>query len=44
MAPDKTQPAETPVTEIEHLKAGVRAKVRHPFRTVRRQTGHVADM
>ena len=26
---------------IEHLKAGVRAKVEHPFRVIKRQFGHV---
>jgi IS5 family transposase len=33
--------ARTLVDEIERLKAGVRAKVKHPFRTVRGQRGPV---
>ncbi|EMD5194660.1 transposase, partial [Pseudomonas aeruginosa] len=29
------------INKIEKLKAGIRAKVEHPFRVIKRQFGHV---
>ena len=38
---DKGSAADAMMNEAEKLKAGVRAKVEHPFRVVKRQFGHV---
>lgn len=38
---DKTHKADAMLDEAEKLKAGVRAKVEHPFRVIKRQFGHV---
>ena len=38
---DKGDAADAMLDEAEKLKAGVRAKVEHPFRVVKRQFGHV---
>lgn len=38
---DKKHPIEGLVHQLEKLKAGIRAKVEHPFRVVKRQFGHV---
>jgi IS5 family transposase len=38
---DKGHAADAMLDEAEKLKAGVRAKVEHPFRVVKRQFGHV---
>ena len=34
-------PIDALIDKIEKLKAGIRAKVEHPFRVVKRQFGHV---
>lgn len=38
---DKAQPLGRLMEELEKLKAGIRAKVEHPFRVIKRQFGHV---
>ena len=38
---DKTHEADAILDQAEKLKAGVRAKVEHPFRVIKRQFGHV---
>lgn len=38
---DKTRPADALLDAAEKLKAGVRAKVEHPFRVLKRQFGYV---
>ena len=38
---DKGHAADAMLDEAEKLKAGVRAKVEHPFRVIKRQSGHV---
>ena len=38
---DKGHAADAMLDEAEKLKAGVRAKVEHPFRVVKRQFGHI---
>ncbi|PYE73764.1 DDE family transposase [Xylophilus ampelinus] len=38
---DKTRPVDALVVRLEKLKAGIRAKVEHPFRVIKRQFGHV---
>ena len=38
---DKTNEADVMLDQAEKLKAGVRAKVEHPFRVIKRQFGHV---
>ena len=38
---DKTHEADAMLDQAEKLKAGVRAKVEHPFRIIKRQFGHV---
>ena len=38
---DKARPADALLDAAEKLKAGVRAKVEHPFRVIKRQFGHV---
>jgi IS5 family transposase len=38
---DKSKPIDALVDKIEKLKAGVRAKVEHPFRVIKRQFGFV---
>ena len=38
---DKTHEADAMLDQAEKLKAGVRAKVEHPFRVIKRQFGHV---
>jgi IS5 family transposase len=38
---DKTNPVQSVIDQIERLKAGIRAKVEHPFRVIKRQFGHV---
>ncbi|MBK6747113.1 IS5 family transposase [Ottowia sp.] len=37
----ENSPADALLDKIERLKAGVRAKVEHPFRVIKRQFGHV---
>jgi len=38
---DKTRRSHQLIDELERLKAGIRAKVEHPFRVIKRQFGHV---
>jgi IS5 family transposase len=38
---DKTQRSHRLIDELERLKAGIRAKVEHPFRVIKRQFRHV---
>lgn len=38
---DKTNPADALIDQAEKLKAGVRAKVEHPFRVIKRQFGFI---
>ena len=38
---DKTNEADAMLDQAEKLKAGVRARVEHPFRVIKRQFGHV---
>lgn len=38
---DKTHQADAMLVQAEKLKAGVRAKLEHPFRVIKRQFGHV---
>ena len=38
---DKNNAADALLDTVEKLKAGVRAKVEHPFRVIKRQFGHV---
>jgi transposase, IS5 family len=38
---NKTNEADAMLDQVEKLKAGVRAKVEHPFRVIKRQFGHV---
>ncbi len=38
---DKNKPIDALIDKIEKLKAGVRAKVEHPFRVIKRQFGFV---
>jgi IS5 family transposase len=38
---DKANAADALLDQVEKLKAGVRAKVEHPFRVIKRQFGHV---
>ena len=38
---DKENEADARVDKAEKLKAGIRAKVEHPFRVIKRQFGHV---
>jgi IS5 family transposase len=38
---DKTKLVEQLTDQLERLKAGIRAKVEHPFRVIKRQFGHV---
>lgn len=38
---DKARAVDRLIDEIERLKFGVRAKVEHPFRVIKRQFGHV---
>ena len=38
---DKTHEADAMLDQAEKLKAGIRAKVEHPFRVIKRQFGHV---
>ena len=38
---DKTKTVDSLIDQLEKLKAGVRAKVEHPFRVIKRQFGHV---
>ena len=38
---DKTRPVDALIDKLEKLKAGIRAKVEHPFRVIKRQFGHV---
>lgn len=38
---DKSNAADAMLDEAEKLKAGIRAKVEHPFRVIKRQFGHV---
>ena len=38
---DKTKPIEALTEQLERVKAGIRARVEHPFRVVKRQFGHV---
>ena len=38
---DKDNVIDTLIDKVEKLKAGIRAKVEHPFRVIKRQFGHV---
>ncbi len=38
---DPTKPMEALTEQLEKVKAGIRARVEHPFRVVKRQFGHV---
>ena len=38
---DKTNAANAQLDQAEKLKAGVRAKVEHPFRVIKRQFGYL---
>ena len=38
---NKDNPADALINKAEKLKAGIRAKVEHPFRVIKRQFGHV---
>jgi len=38
---DKTRLVDELTHQLERLKAGIRAKVEHPFRVIKRQFGHV---
>lgn len=38
---DQTKPIEALTEQLERVKAGIRARVEHPFRVVKRQFGHV---
>lgn len=38
---DLTKPIEALTEQLERVKAGIRARVEHPFRVVKRQFGHV---
>jgi IS5 family transposase len=38
---DKNNAADALLDQAEKLKAGIRAKVEHPFRVIKRQFGHV---
>lgn len=38
---DKTKRVDELTDRLEHIKAGIRAKVEHPFRVIKRQFGHV---
>jgi IS5 family transposase len=38
---DKTRRVDQLIDQIERLKAGMRAKVEHPFRVIKRQFGHL---
>ncbi|CAC9223916.1 Uncharacterised protein [Pseudomonas aeruginosa] len=38
---DKDNVIDALINKIEKLKAGIRAKVEHPFRVIKRQFGHV---
>ena len=38
---DKTNEADAMLDKAEKLKAGVRARVEHPFRVIKRQFGHL---
>ena len=38
---DATHPKAAIAEQIEQVKASIRAKVEHPFRVIKRQSGHV---
>jgi len=38
---DKDNAIDALIDKVEKLKAGIRAKVEHPFRVIKRQFGHV---
>ena len=38
---DKTRKVDALIDQLEALKAGIRAKVEHPFRVIKRQFGHL---
>ena len=38
---DRSDPHDAITEQIEKIKAGVRAKVEHPFRVIKRQFGYV---
>ena len=38
---DKSKPLGAMINEVERIKAGIRAKVEHPFRVIKRQFGFV---
>jgi transposase, IS5 family len=38
---DKDSPMGAVLDQLEHFKASIRAKVKHPFRVIKRQFGHV---
>ena len=37
---DKDKPSDALIDQLEKLKAGIRAKVEHPFRVIKRQFGY----
>jgi IS5 family transposase len=38
---DQTKPIEALTEQLEKVKAGIRARVEHPFRVIKRQFGHI---
>lgn len=40
LALDKSRPLDALIDQIERIKAGIRAKVEHPFRVIKRQFGY----
>lgn len=38
---DQTKPIEALTEQFEKVKAGIRARVEHPFRVIKRQFGHI---
>lgn len=38
---DKSDPRDAIAEQLEHVKARIRAKVKHPFRVIKRQFGHM---
>ena len=37
---DKSKPLDALIDQVEHIKAGIRARVEHLFRVIRRQFGY----
>ncbi|ALF90951.1 hypothetical protein RSUY_46490 (plasmid) [Ralstonia solanacearum] len=38
---DPSKPLDALIGQVERIKAGIRAKVEHPFRVIKRQFGHL---